>query len=625
MRAKGIVSRMCFIDLGSKEINYESLSDHLVKNYLGGYGIGAYILLNRQPPEADPLGPEAYLGFTTGPLTGTEAVTGNRFTVVGKSPKTGGWGDANCGGNFGPAMKMAGFDHLFFNGVSESPVVVYLDDAKAEIKPAGDLWGCGCIETEEKLIEEYGKDVAVACIGPAGERISLLACIINQKGRAAGRSGLGAVMGAKKIKAIVARMQNKIPVADNDGLKNLRKQIIAHYKNDNPGYDLFNKYGTAGVTANTVMMGDGPVKNWAGSIEDFPSVQKISDDSVYDIQKRPYGCWKCPVACGGHVKVKEGRHSGIEGHKPEYETLAAFGSMCLNDDLASIVKANNLCNDYGMDTISAGSTIAFAMELYNRGIIRSEDLGGLDLTWGNAEAIVALTEQIAKGEGAGATLFGDGVKAAADRIGKNAADFAMHAGGEELPMHDPRCKPGLGATYVIDATPGRHTQWGTWNYEDGFVPGDLNLPEIEDKYNYGGKGENHYILSNYGHCVNSAGKCWFATSIGKATFLPQELTLVTGLDFDLNDIQEVGARIAALRMVFNVREGVNNTQIKLPPRVIGKPPLKAGPTKGITVDNEREINDYLDVSGWNKNNGCPSKETLDTLGLDWVLEHINIS
>jgi aldehyde:ferredoxin oxidoreductase len=290
--------------------------------------------------------------------------------------------------------------------------------------------------------------------------------------------------------------------------------------------------------------------------------------------------------------------------------------------LATIVKANNLCNDYGMDTIAAGTTVAYAFELYDRGLVSSEDLGGLELTWGNGEAVVALTEQLATGEGPGAKLFGDGMKAAAERIGKGSEAFAMHAAGEELPMHDPRCKPGLGASYVIDATPGRHTQWSSWNVEDGFVPAGLNPPPIEDKYVYSGKGKSHYIMSNFGHCVNMAGVCWFATSIGPAEGLPKALSLATGMKFEMADMQEIGARAAALRQAFNFREGFKSLEVKLPDRVLGKPPLGAGPTKDVTVDNEQEIRDYMEVAGWNQSNGCPSEATLRRLGLDFVLDVI---
>ena len=270
MDIKGIVNRIGVIDLSTGQIEYEPLSRELVQDYLGGYGIGAKFIMERQAPGVDPLGPEAWLGFTTGPLTGTDACGGNRFTVVGKSPKTGGWGDANCGGKFGPRMKMAGFDHLFFKGVADEPVILVIEDGKAELKPAGDLWGMNCVELEDRLEAEYGSKTAVACIGRAGENASLLACVINDRGRAAGRSGLGAVMGAKKLKAIVARGTGEVPVADPEGMKALRKELLAFYKDENGAYDLFSQFGTPGVTVPTTLMGDGPVKKLGRNPRGFP-------------------------------------------------------------------------------------------------------------------------------------------------------------------------------------------------------------------------------------------------------------------------------------------------------------------------------------------------------------------
>lgn len=620
MELKGIVNRIAVIDLSKGEIRYESLTAEMIRNYIGGYGFGAYFILKRQAPGVDPLGAEAWLGFTTGPLTGTDACGGNRFTVVGKSPKTGGWGDANCGGKFGPFMKMAGFDYLFFKGIADEPVIVVLGDGAAEIRPAGDLWGLGCIATEERLETEHGPRASVACIGPAGENVSLLACVINDRGRAAGRSGLGAVMGAKKIKAIVAKKTGQVPVADPEGLKALRQELLAYYKDDNGAYELFHNFGTPGVTEPTTLMGDGPIKNWAGTIEDFPTLEKIGGDAVIAMQDKPYGCWKCPVACGGHVIIKKGRLKGTSGHKPEYETLGAFGSLCLNDDLDSIVVVNNLCNDYGTDTISTGTTVAFAMELYDKGIVSKEDLGGLDLSWGNSKAIIALTRQLVSAQGPGAKLFGNGQKAAIEMLGEKAAECATHAGGEELPMHDPRCKPGLGSSYVIDATPGRHTQWSAWNVEDGFVPEGLNPPESE-KFDYANKGPTHKVQSCYGHSMNSAGLCWFVNNCGFAEALPRGLSLATGQEFSMEDMQIIGARIAALRMCFNAREGVcNPVDYKLPGRVVGDPPPAAGPNKGVAIDNPAQINSYLKAMGWNSQTGYPTDEALRSLGLEWVIE-----
>lgn len=622
MAALGIVNRVGVIDLTKGEVTYQAIPDQLVKDVVGGYGFGAWWLLKNQPAGVDPLGPEAHLGLTTGPLTGTDAITGNRFAAVGKSPKTGGWGDANCGGVFGPAMKKSGFDHLFVTGVASEPVVIVLKNGQATIEPAGEMWGKGAVETEDMITAKYGPKAHAACIGPAGERCSLLACIINDKGRAAGRSGLGAVMGAKRVKAVVAFMEGDVEVADPEGMKELRKKTIAGYKG-NPGYDLFHNYGTAGVCANSVLTGDGPVRNWSGASDSFPQVDKISDDAVIAWQEKGYGCWRCPLACGGHMKVPNGPRAGMTGHKPEYETLAAFGSMCCNEDLSVIVEANNICNDYGVDTIATGTTVAYIMELYDRGIVSAEDLGGVDAEWGDAEAVAELCRQLGSGKGKAFELFGDGMKKAAERIGGQAGEYVMAAGGEELPMHDPRCKPGLGASYVIDATPGRHTQMSSWSVEDGFIPPGLNPGKIEDKYNPVGKGKVHFKASNFGHCYNSAGLCMFATQMSPADNVPKFLSLATGLDYDMDDVQEIGARAAALRMAFNAREGFRNlTDAKLPDRVLGKPPLESGVTAGKTIDNETEIMEYLEAAGWSKETGYPTRSTLEKLGLGWVADQL---
>ncbi len=618
MPTKSVMHRLAFVDLGTGDVRYEDPGDQVYEQYLGGYGLGAYILYKRQPSGLDPLAPEAMLGFLTGPLTGTDAITGNRFVVVGKSPKTGTWGDANCGGFFGPALKMAGLDGVFFTGAATEPVYALVQDGQVSLHPADDYWGLDSVDTEEKFRAEHGKDCRVACIGPSGERVSALAAVINDGGRAAGRSGLGMVMGSKRLKAIVAQPTGEVEVADADGLKAARQRVLKeYYKEGNPSYELFSNYGTCGITAGSVQTGDAPIKNWMGTVHDFSTAEKISDDAVIAIQERKYGCWRCPLACGGHVKVKEGPYA-VEGHKPEYETLAAYGSMCLNDNLPSIAKANDICNRMGMDTISAGCTIAFAIECYERGIISKEETGGLELTWGNHEAIVQLTEQMGDGTGFGGIVLGDGIRKAVERIGPEAEVAAMHCAGEELPMHDPRCSPGLGASYVIDATPGRHTQYGSWLYEADFLPPDLGMPTYDDKYAYAGKGDNGRYVSCWGHVVNAAGLCMFGCTVTPAPAVPEFLTHAMGKEYTLESIQEVGARIAALRTAFNIREGARNVEFKLPRRVLGEPPLEAGDTAGKTVDNQTEIRDYLVAMGWDPETGVPKKETLEALGLDFV-------
>jgi aldehyde:ferredoxin oxidoreductase len=621
MSLQGVLHKIAWVDLSTGDVKIEEPKDELYLKYLGGYGLGAYYLFTRQQAMADPLGPANTLGLITGPLTGTQAITGNRFVAVGKSPKTGGWGDANCGGRFGPALKQAGLDAIFFTGISKKPVYVLIDKGKVTLHDASPYWGLGCPETEEKFSDTYGKQAIAAVIGPAGERLSALAAIINDKGRAAGRSGLGMVMGSKRLKGVVALATDQVPVAGEEKLKALRKRILSeYYKAGNPIYDLFHKYGTPGTTEGGVLAGDAPLKNWGGWAEHFPTVAKINGDAVLALQEKPYGCWMCPIACGGRMKVSSGPYAG-EGHMPEYETIGAFGTMCLNDNLESICRLNNICNDFGMDTISAGCTVAFAIECYENGVITKKDTDGIELTWGNHEAIVKVTEQMGRGEGFGGKVLANGIKKAVERLGGASKNFAMECGGEELPMHDPRCFPGIAASYVVDATPGRHTQYGTWNIEANFFPPELGHPEYKDKYNYSGKGETHKYASSYGHVYNSAGVCMFASVITPATVIPEFLTLVLGKTFTMKDILEIGERIANLRIAFNLREGIRNKEVyKLPGRVIGQPPLAGGPTKGITVDKDLQIRDYYGAMGWNPETGVPKRSVFKRLGLDFAMQ-----
>jgi aldehyde:ferredoxin oxidoreductase len=298
--------------------------------------------------------------------------------------------------------------------------------------------------------------------------------------------------------------------------------------------------------------------------------------------------------------------------------------MCLNDNLASITVCNDICNRMGMDTISAGCTVAFAIECYERGVITKDDTGGLELTWGNHEAIVKVTEQMGNGTGFGGEVLGDGIKAAVARIGPKAQVAAMHCGGEELPMHDPRCSPGIGASFVIDATPGRHTQYGSWLDEASFLPPDLGQPLHADKYVYNGKGENGAYVSRWGHVVNASGLCMFGCTVTPAPAVPEFLTHAMGVEYTMEKVQEVGGRIGALRMAFNIREGVRNPMdFKLPRRVLGDPPLEQGDTAGVTVDNIVEIKDYCAAMGWDPETGVPSRETLEGYGLDFVAQDLH--
>ncbi|MFH1266283.1 MAG: aldehyde ferredoxin oxidoreductase family protein [Planctomycetota bacterium] len=621
MTVPGTMGRVLVVDLARGETRFEDPGDDVYLTYLGGYGLGSYLLYKRQPRGVDPLGPENTLGFFAGLLTGTGGITSNRYVVVGKSPKTGGWGDANSGGTFGPAMKAAGLDGVLVTGQSNKPVYLLYRDGSAEILPADDWWGLDTAELDDRVAELYGPNARAACIGPAGEKMSLLSCVINEKYRAAGRSGLGAVMGSKKLKAVVIVGDGKfdVPIADADGYKKAMGEHREFLKTQ-PRWTVMRQYGTCGSMAGLVAKGDTPTKNWAGvGARDFPTVAKISDDAVIALERKKYACWRCPLACGGLTEVTEGPFAAA-GHKPEYETLGAFGSMCLNDDLASIHLSNDLCNRAGMDTISTGGTVAFAIECFENGLIGLEETGGIELRWGSAEAIVEITRAIARREGFGAVLA-DGTKKAAERIGQGSEQYAVNVGGEELPMHDPRLVPGAATSYKMDATPGRHTQIGTWILELGTGPPEL-VEQPQPQHHYPGKGKVHRTINNYFHVAQSAGMCMFALLTLKPTVLTDSLTCVTGRPFTLDDVLTRGARIAALRTAFNHREGVRNVDFQLPDRVIGRPPLEAGPTEGRTVEVDAQVRDYLEAMGWDPQTGAPTRETLEELGLDFAVEDL---
>ena len=606
----GYMGKLLFVDLTNGTCRGEIPDEELCRDFMGGYGIGARILYERMKPGVDPLGPDNMLGFLTGPLTGTPTMCSGRFVVVCKSPLTNTWGDANCGGDFGPYLKFAGFDGIFFSGASRKPVYLYVENGKPELKDAGNLWGKDCLETEDMLKSTHGQETSVACIGPAGEQMSLIAAIINEKGRAAGRSGVGAVMGSKKLKAIAVKGNQKVPMADEAKAIQLRRKWMKQLKGMG---ETFKKYGTAGVAEPSAMSGDSPVKNWTGAgLIDFPTASRISDDTVIAEQERTYGCWQCPLRCGGHMKQKPGRAE--VSHKPEYETLCMAGTLCLNDDLESIIHFNDICNMYGLDTISAGVAVGFAIECYQNGLLTKKDTG-MELKWGNSDIVVALTEKIAKREGIGA-LLADGVKRAAEKIGRGAEQYAVHIQGQELPAHDPKFFTALSVTYRMDATPGRHTQGGrSWQQGVDFI-----TDPREDKYDFTNTGELQKKATNMMHIVNSSGICEFGYASYPTQYIPEFLTAITGLHYDFDTCLRIGERIGTMRHLFNLREGLNPLQYFMNPRAVGKPPLKEGPLANVTIDDDIMIRDYLKAMDWDLTTTRPSTEKLQELGLSQIVK-----
>jgi aldehyde:ferredoxin oxidoreductase len=599
--AGGYMGKILWVNLSTGEIKVEEPEESLYRDFLGGSGIGSRLLYSRQKGGVDPLGPENTLGLVTGPLTGTPHVVGVRYQAVAKSPITGGWGDANSGGDFGPYLKFAGYDAVFFNGIADKPVYLLIDNGKAELKDASKLWGKGTYETEELLQAEYGKDSRVSCIGPSGEKVALISCIITKRGAAAGRSGLGAVMGSKKLKAVVARGNMEVPLSDKERAAQIRKDNIAELQKMDPKLPTSlpnrRKYGTSVFTEESAHSGDAPVKNWGGiGIIDFPDVYGISGDAAIANVDRLDPCWHCPISCQSLLKAGTGEYKYPAGtRRIEYETQGAFGMLCLNNNTESLNMINYLCNDYGIDTISGGTIIAFAIECYENGILTKADTDGIDLTWGNHRACVAMTEKMVKREGIG-DILADGVKVAAEKIGRGAEQFAVHIGGQELGMHDPKLsRPGGtgAARYQMDATPGRHTA--------GFGPGSFR-----------------------GHVVNAVGICMMgagAVPSGR-NFLVDYMDAVTGWERSMQELLKCGERIGTMRHVFNLREGINPLRWNVHPRIIGDPPQTEGPLAGVRADIEAQVYWLLGALDWDRITTKPSKQKLLSLGLNDVAEEL---
>ena len=612
---KAFSGKMASINLSTGEITVENFDDDFYRQHLGGYGVGARLALDRIPKGADPLGPDNMLGLFPGLLTGTP-LFGQRWQAVCKSPLHGGWGDANCGGVFGAYLRHAGWDGLMFTGKADKPAYLEVLDDKLELKDASDLWGVDAITTEKTLIERYGKGSTAAVIGPASEKLSLISGICNDHGRLAARSGVGAVMGSKNLKAVAVKASQKItlgmPNRENDkqvrAILSLTKTGLNEFIK--PLADFFHTYGTPGITAGSAHNGDSPVKNWAGvGVRDFPEVATLTGDEHNKKMDKTYGCWHCPLSCGAESHESDNpdypypKHT----HRAEYETMASFGTMNLNNNLDSLTYANHLCNEYGFDVIGAGVTTSFAIECFENGILTKEDTGGLELRWGDDKAVIELLKLMGKREGIGDVLA-DGVKVAAERIGKGSEQYAMHVGGSELPMHDPRLQPEYYTTYKLDPTPARHTQY-EGNRRMGVIP-----PPPGDRTVMEGRGEHHKGASEYMHVVNSAGFCQFVMMAANTAEIPTWINAATGWDTDVEEILRAGERIANLRLAFSLREGDNPLQRAVPERVTM--PMEEGPHKDFNLDTGTLERDFLVACDWDVTTMMPSEAKLRELQLD---------
>lgn len=649
---RGYMGKILLVDLGKGEIKDEIVPEHVYENYLSGLGLAAHILYDRIPANADPLGPDNILGFVSGLLTGTGSLFSGRWMVVGKSPLTGGWGDANCGGTLSPAIKRCGYDGIFFTGISKKPVYLYINHKKAELKDASALWGKDALEAEEMLLEEAGPGARAAVIGPAGERLSLISGVCNDKGRMAARSGLGAVMGSKKLKALVLNGKKRIKPNNREEVKKLNKMCnkwVQFQLPLGPGIGMgflgallrilptamaqdgmiyktiLRKWGTGGMNQMSPEWGDSPIKNWKGTNKDWPMSKSKSaaPDLVKECEMVKYHCYSCPLGCGGICSMT-GKYT--QTHKPEYETVLALGGLCMNEDTDSLFYLNELLNRAGMDTISTGATVAFAIECYEQGILTKEDTDGIELMWGNSNAIVALIHKMINRDGIG-DLLADGSKVAAQKIGKGSDLYAVHAGGQEPAMHDGRQDPGFGLHYSVEPAPGRHTigshlyyeMFQLWKKVKG-LPKKWPFEIYHKNKKYRAtidQAKEAAACSKFMNVVNGSGLCMFGTFIGiKRTPTFDWLNAATGWNKTPEEYMEIGERIQTLRQAFNIKHAIDPKANKLSDRALGRPPQAQGANKGRTVDIEKMMSDYWAEFGWDTGTGKPADETLTRLGIE---------
>ena len=592
----GYTGRLLKVNLSRGSARVEELREGLLRALIGGKGLGVWLLLKDLGPRADPLGPENEIAFLTGPANATAIPGASRLACVFKSPLTGIWGESYCGGSIAPELKAAGFDAVAITGRAREPVMLVVEDGKAEIRPAKDIWGLDTFEAEDAIKEELGEGFKVLCIGPAGEKLVKFACICHSKGRQLGRCGGGAVMGSKRLKAIAVHGTGEVDVAKPEEVRELAREIAGKAKEIL--YSL-TKYGTPAIMARTNATETLPTRNWLeGS---FPGYEKIGHKAMKArLVVASKACKGCPVACGKLSEVREGPYAGCRVEGPEYETLFALGPLCYNDSLEAVAKLNELCDRLGLDTISTGNVLAFAMECYEKGLIGPEDTGGLELRFGNHEAMVGAVERIAAREGWLFDALAEGIARAAKVIGNEAEKLAVHVKGLEPPGYDPRGLKGVALAYAVSARGACHLRHVT--YRPNLTGQHPFKPGVSvDRFSYEGQAEMVVELEDFYAAVDSMVLCRFLCLPTIGPVLWEELTAIysatTGLDIKPADLRAIGARINDLVRAFNVREGVSRADDTLPDRFFEHP------IAGQVVDRaafERMLDEYYALRGWDE-------------------------
>jgi len=611
----GYGGKILRINLTERSVSFEDLPEDMVRAYVGGRGFGIKMLYDEVGPQVSPLDPENKLIFVVGPLNGTPVQSSSRWMVVTKSPLSGGYIRSVGGANFGAEMKFAGIDVIVVEGKADRPVYLLIRDDNVEIKDATHLWGRLTNETEIGIREEvHDPKIRVACIGPSGEKLIRFAGIVSES-RIAARGGVGAVMGSKNLKAIAIRGSKKVALAEKETIKEATKEIIEVSKK-NPLFEPFSRLGTLSVVSWMHEMGVYPVRNFREGV--LKGIECLDSEEFAKIKVKDSGCHKCYLHCGSIMQETEGPFAGPAADGPEYETTNTFGGLIGSNSRGLVCSANKICDDYGIDTISAGGTIAFAMELYERGIINDRDTDGIELRWGDHGAIQKILNKIVKREGFGAVLA-EGVKRAAEEIGKGSDRFAMHVKGLEMPAYDPRAAKAHGLNLVTSNIGASHCL--------GFATQELfGEPEPVDRFAIEGKGLLAKQNQDFTTFFETGITCLFSFAFGfmALPIYPRLLSGVTGIeDFsDENYHWQVSERIWNLERAYNVREGFTRKDDNFPQRFLEDSPQN-GPCKGQVVELKPMLDDYYEARGWNKETGIPTREKLEGLGLMNVADELD--
>ena len=629
---KGYNNRILRVNLSNGKISEESQDEVFWRRYWGGRCLCLYYLLKELRPEIDPLGAENKLVFAPSIMTGAPAAGVSRYNVAAKSPLTSGYGEAQAGGYWGPELKFAGYDAVIIEGEAKNPVYLWIHDGQAEIKDASHLWGKVTGEAEDIIRKGHGDNlIRVAQIGPAGEKLVRFACIMNEGRDANGRTGMGAVMGSKKLKAIAVRGHKKMEYHNPEKVAAIAKDFVATYM-DNPDNKGLNLYGTSQYVETMQEWGQLPTRNFqTGILEDAERISGVT--MAKTVLKTRECCYACAVRCKRVVEIKKPYEVDPRYGGPEYETCGALGSDCGINDLGAVCKGNETCNKYGMDTISTGATIAFAMECYENGVITKKDTDGIDLKFGNADAMLKMVEMVARREGIG-SILAEGTLRAARKLGKKAKSYAMQAKGQELPMHDPRGKVGLGMAYALSPIGGDHTQ------HEHDVDFDFQAPEVFleqakilgiaerlDRMDFSlRKVRMFYYLQNHFSFMDTLCGCLLAFAPVRAfkmSWLTDFLSAITGWEVGLWELMKLGERGTTMARAFNVREGFSAEDDRLPDRFFE--PIRSGPIKGNRLTRQalrNAIVAYYRMIGWDARTGIPTKEKLYELDIGWVADEL---